>query len=125
MAKNRYYDNTRVSKYRTCPRYYYFRHKRHLVRVGIAAPLVFGLSWHEAMDALWKFSNSDKTDQELLAVSHAAFLRCWDENDFPAEPSLAQSDKLKFRTPMVALEMLYCSINERLDWIAAVAILAI
>ena len=121
----RYFDNTRISNYKTCPRYYYLRHKRHLVRVGIAAPLVFGLSWHEAMDVLWKFSNSDKTDQELLAVSHAAFLRCWEENDFPAEPSLEQLDKLKFRTPMVAMEMLYCYINERRDWIAAGEILSI
>jgi hypothetical protein len=48
------YDNTRISAYRGCPRYYYFRHMRDLRPEGDKRYFLFGSAWHAAMDLVWK-----------------------------------------------------------------------
>jgi len=49
----KYYDNTRISSYRTCPRKALFRHLFHWASKGKSVNLAFGSAWHTAMDALW------------------------------------------------------------------------
>ena len=89
----RYLDNTMLKDYKDCPRKYFLRHKKKWRRTGIAAPLVFGLSWHAAMDVLW--SNFGKVeDGELLTMAAGAFDQCWIEQGMPVEMS---SDYLRGR----------------------------
>lgn len=52
------YDNTRVSSHRSCPRAFYFRHVRHLRPEGTSRALIFGSSWHAAMDVVWTLLGS-------------------------------------------------------------------
>lgn len=51
--RQRVYDNTRVSEFRTCPRKYYYRHVRHWKPTEDRLPLIFGGAWHAAMDVVW------------------------------------------------------------------------
>ena len=48
------YDNTRLQGFRTCARAYYFRHYRNIISQGDRRALLFGSSWHEAMDVVWR-----------------------------------------------------------------------
>lgn len=47
------YDNTRVQEFRTCPRKFYYRHIRDWTPGDDRRPLLFGGSWHAAMDVVW------------------------------------------------------------------------
>src|SRR5574337_197466 len=47
------FDNTRISSFRSCQRSFYFRHVRHLSGGGTSRALIFGSSWHNAMDVVW------------------------------------------------------------------------
>lgn len=108
----RFYDNTRLSAYRDCPRLYYFRHVRHWRPAGIEWPLVFGASWHAAMDVVWTSLLDHKSGHiphELIArKAYKAFIKKWiDEGAPPPEQidyELAQ--EISPRTPMHAYEML-------------------
>lgn len=101
----RYFDNTMLKDYKDCPRRYFLRHIRKWRRDGTAAPLVFGLSWHAAMDILW--SQYGKVSAEtLLEQSTNAFTECWIECGMPAELTLDDVVRLEPRTPFVAREML-------------------
>lgn len=103
----RYVDNTMLKDYKDCPRRYFLRHKKHWRRDGTAAPLVFGLSWHSAMDVLW--SNFGKVDDgTLLQMAALAFDACWTEQGMPSPDVMGVEDieRLAPRTPYVAREML-------------------
>ena len=122
----RYYDNTRVSDYRSCPRYAYLRHIRHLSpeRTGLA--LVFGLSWHDAMDVTWKMVNADLYDTDtVVRASMAAFLKTWVEEGMKWPLEMHEEEKLLPRTPSVATEMLYNYIYERGEFIKKCELLAV
>lgn len=104
--KSTYYDNTKLSTYKSCPRKFFLRHVLDwTLDFGEqkAPALVFGGAWHEGMDAIYGnqgLSNSVKTD---LAME--AFLLHWVENGYPAHPTMEQSDDLGARTPGIAHEM--------------------
>lgn len=104
-----YYDNTRLTDFKECERKYYFRHIRHLVPEGIAPALVFGLSWHEAMDTIWDQAKHDISDDELIKEGMATFVREWKLWGYPDfnETTEEWESLLKFRTLDTALEMLY------------------
>ena len=50
----RLFDNTRLQSFRGCNRAYYYRHYRDLISIGDRRALLFGSSWHEAMDVVWR-----------------------------------------------------------------------
>ena len=117
--KSRLYDNTRVQDFRTCPRYFYFRHMRHWRLTETALPLIYGSCWHEAMDSIWaepveSFQNLNNiTDVVNRAMSK--FLVEWISRGLPepAEMGPEMLEKLAPRHPYIAMEMLYASIHQR------------
>lgn len=104
---NRYYDNTMLSDYKKCPRYYYLRHLKHWRSQGISAALTFGLAWHDAMDILWQ-GYGKVPDNELLGAAAYAFDMRWEEQGMPSVETMTLEDheRLAPRTPMIAREML-------------------
>lgn len=53
LSNLRLYDNTRLSDYKRCPRFFFFRHVMHWVSTGERRlPLIFGGAWHTEMDRL-------------------------------------------------------------------------
>ncbi len=126
-----YYDNTRISDLKRCPRRYYFRHVRHWRRPGISFDLAFGLGWHDAMDVVWGGAHSDVTDKELLAAALQAFIDKWVEEgapsveDFGARPELFDNTKLSKKNPFIAHEMLSNYIKVRRPYIQRGEVLSI
>lgn len=112
------YDNTRVSAHRGCNRRYFFRHKAHIKSVGPELPLVFGLSWHSAMDVVWEHAKSSANDDELANLAYHAFRDTWEEEGLTADPSPDQADTWLPRVPGVGLEMIYYYIKQ---WRAMIA----
>ena len=62
----KYYDNTRISDYKTCPRKYLLRHKYDLVAEGTPLALTFGLCWHDAMDVMWTMVDAGNPSKETI-----------------------------------------------------------
>ena len=115
---DRFYDNTRITAYKRCPRYFYYRHDRDWTLDGSAPPLIFGSSWHEAMDVLWKLlptrDDRNMTNDDVVKASWVAFNECWETEQTPwEEMGLEEQKRLGARTPMVAMEMLYGYVEAR------------
>ena len=114
----KYYDNTRISDYKTCPRKYLLRHKFDLVPEGTALALCFGLAWHDAMDVVWPMVNTKgKNPEEILSAAMARWKETWEERGLEFTPSLEKQDQYAPRTPMIAAEMLINYIDQRWDFI--------
>lgn len=101
-AEPLFFDNTMISSYRECPRKFFFRHRQDWIPDGrVPVELVFGLSWHEALNAFWAGKS--------VADSTAAFIKTWIENGYP-EPTPANYEKItqidERRSPWIAMEML-------------------
>lgn len=113
---SQYFDNTKISCYKECPRKYFLRHVMHwTVDYSRKAPaLVFGGAWHEGMDAIWSSQGEPNEDKVERAVS--AFRTHWEENEYTFKLSLEEAEELGARTPGVAHEMFfsYCVARERL-----------
>jgi len=128
IDKLRLYDNTRLSDFRRCPRFFFFRHIMGWVMSGERrAPLVFGGAWHAAMDILWGSVAEGETRKQTLASSYAAFVAYWTENGMPhpSEIDLALAEEMSPRTPMNAKEMLEGYYDKRFRSIREVEILEI
>lgn len=117
---DRYYDNTRISEFRTCPRKFFYRHVMDWVGIGFSPPLLFGSSWHAAMDAVWETMSDRKNAQSLNTesvanIGHSAFMSEWLSGGGPEIDDINEDwqYKLGFRNPMVALEMLYGYVDAR------------
>ena len=102
---SKFYDNTRISGYKTCPRFYQLRHQKHWRSSGTAMPLIFGQAWHSAMDAVWQHAKQYDQDT-LLQVAMLNFYSAWEENGMSADLDIETLEKLGARTPMIAMEML-------------------
>lgn len=104
----RYFDNTRLKSFRSCPRKYYFRHIRHWVSDEKALPLTFGLCWHEAVDTVWRLASTNWPDDKIVKTAMAAFLSKWEEEGMTPwqDISLEDEKQMNPRTPGVAAEML-------------------
>ena len=101
LSKLRLYDNTRLSDYKRCPRFYYFRHIRDWVSIGERrAPLVFGSAWHSAMDRLWATTNQRKNRDFVIDSAFGAFIARWIK-DGMRRPTrcLTVNEELLPRTP--------------------------
>ena len=130
MTSLRYYDNTQLTDYKTCPRYYYLRHVRGWRAAGTAMPLVFGLAWHSAMDIVWRGAGAmwaGKVPKEaVIATAMSAFEDTWVEAGCKPINELALQDLelLGARTPMIAQEMLHHYIEKRWDLLGSAKLIA-
>lgn len=120
----RFYDNTMISDYRECPRYYYLRHIRGWRGEGISAPLAFGLSWHDAMDVVWDLActlgpAATEHTRAIVAEAGVAFDKRWTEEGLPSDAGRVPYENewgkeiYDKRNPMVAREMLSNYIPSR------------
>lgn len=127
----RYYDNTRLSDYRSCPRFYYYRHERHWRTAGIEWPLVFGASWHSAMDVVWQSlldHNLGQIPHELIArKAFKAFVKRWIEEGAPAPENIDYelAQEISPRTPGQAFEMLIAYVFDRAKLLQDYSLIAI
>lgn len=113
--KNKCYDNTRISAYKTCPRSYFIRHQLGWKPTGTGLALIFGLSWHDAQDIVWEYGKKFPPG-DLAAVAFEAFKKTWQENGQPLDIPLESEHYYLPRTPSIAYEMLYeyCHTRERM-----------
>jgi len=118
MAQNSYYDNTRLSTYKVCPRSYYYRHIRGWRRAGLSAPLAFGLSWHAAMDVIWGLAGK-RPDEQVIGLAYHKFCETWEKEGMPPanKMGIEEIEKWEPRTPMVAAEMLVAYLAKRKEFI--------
>lgn len=113
-----YYDNTRVSTYRECPRKFYLRHVNHWRSEGTALALVNGLAWHDAMDVIWS-QMKNKSDSDLHKMALAAYVQTWVKEGLPepADMTMEQMDAFSPRGPHIASETLMNYILQRREFI--------
>lgn len=104
----KFYDNTKVSTHRECPRKYFYAHVLHISPEKTSSDLVFGISWHAAMDVVWDGLQKGEDHKLLIRRGLAAFLAVWTEHGFPglAEWTEDHWDEFAPRTPHTALGML-------------------
>lgn len=103
-----YFDNTRVSAYRRCPRYFHLRHMRHYTFDGSRVDLVFGSAWHEGMNALWQLTIDKKPMHEVIRGAMQSFVDKWVEEGFPKptpENYQQQTQVSEIKNPWIAHEM--------------------
>jgi hypothetical protein len=109
-----FFDNTKLSSYKDCPRRYFLRHCLNWRGEGIALPLAFGLSWHAGMDIVWTHAKNI-SQEELVEGAMAAFYETWVEQGLDADLDLDQIQTYTPRTPNVAREMYHHYISDRWD----------
>lgn len=111
-TKSTFRDNTMLTSYKTCPRSFQLRHLFHFRPDRAATPLIFGSSWHAAMDTVWKNAREfNKVDLRKYAT--LKFLEEWEANGMSSELDLEAIERLSPRTPAVAEEMLANYIEQR------------
>lgn len=115
-----FYDNTKCSEHKRCERRYYFRHHCSLRHDGTALPLVFGLSWHSAMDEVWAGLSSTPPlgDVEIIKKAFVHFDATWQEQGLKGFEQMTPDDEadMQPRTPTTALCMIedYIPLRRRL-----------
>ncbi|GAH48474.1 unnamed protein product, partial [marine sediment metagenome] len=121
----KYYDNTRLTSYKDCPRMYYLRHVKHWRREGLSKDLAFGLAWHEAMDVVW--GNINDTPDAIMNAAVEVFNSTWVEQGMkpPSELTIDDMNWLKTKTPGIGYEMIWNYIIQRQDMIQTFDILQI
>ena len=128
-GKLRLYDNTRISDYRRCPRYFYYRHIRGWAPAGSPrAALVFGGAWHAAMDSLWSnISKGIKDKDQLVEDAYGAFVQHWTEEGLPDPRNLSYEEQKGMlpRTPMVGMEMILSYLEKRVNLISTCEVMDI
>jgi len=120
IDKLRLYDNTETSTARRCLRLYYYRHIRKWKTTGIELPLIFGGSWHAAMDVIWaalvKPESLRPTKQRIVTDAIAAFTDKWMDYGMPPPDEIDQEmyAEMAPRTPGQAMEMIVAYVDYRL-----------
>lgn len=122
-----YYDNTRLSSFKECPRKYFLRHVLHWTYDGerLSIPLVFGSAWHAGMDAMWGAQGYEIGIKVQLA--RLAFSKSWMEDGYPdpEEMTMESLDSLSPRTPGIAAEMFYEYATQRAKMLEECEVIAI
>lgn len=113
MTTLRLYDNSRLSDYKRCPRYFYYRHVLGWVRDGDALALVFGSAWHKAMEVVWPALIDKRPHAQALTEAVDAFILEWKANGLPFPLDYETEEQYSPRTPGNALEMLAVYIESR------------
>ena len=107
----RLYDNSRISDFRSCQRYFYYRHVRDWAPDSPKVSLAFGTAWHAAMDVIWRCHavTGKKAVDALMDEAYAAAVKSWVEAGFdhPDEMTMDDIEYMTPRTPMVLQEMLW------------------
>lgn len=102
---------------------------RDWTTLGTSPALVFGSSWHEAMDTVWGCFKLGKqlSDEEIASVAFESFCNKWAaEGMTPFDQMDADEMKqLKARTPMTAYEMIFNYVGERRGFLEDIEILDI
>lgn len=113
MKNVHFFDNSRLSAYKTCPRLYYYKHVLGWTRSTTSThlALVFGKCWHSALEYVWQ--NGKMPSDLLLEGSVDSFNTEWANNELPLDLSLEMQEQFSPRTPGIAHEMLYHYIHER------------
>ena len=97
--------------------------------MGTAPPLVFGSSWHEAMDCVWgAFKEGFNGDTESLAkLAFMTFCEKWEAEGMTPLEQMDDFElkQLKARTPMTAYEMIFEYIAQREKFLREITILDI
>lgn len=125
-----YFDNTRLTAFKECPRKYFLRHEKHWRMNGSSAALAFGSAWHEAMDIIWsrwKELSPHFNKVDLANAAHTAFIEKWvSEGMTPPEDIDYDTEKyLSPRTPGIAGEMINEYIRVRSDFFSQIEVLAV
>ena len=121
----KYFDNTRVSAYKTCPRSYFLRHVLHWTLEGENRhALIFGSSWHNGQDVIWEYGSKLSLDL-LPELAYKAFVKTWTEAGLPESIPLEQQAKFGPRTPGIAYEMFFEYVQARRKMIQGSEILGI
>lgn len=104
----KYFDNTRLADYKSCPRKYFLRHILNWTPSAerTAPALVFGGAWHEGVDVIWGQAKQIGL-QNVVQSAYEAFLKYWTDHEFPDVVSIEMMDEFGARTPMTAKEMFY------------------
>ncbi len=120
-TRKRFYDNTRLSDFKSCPRKYFFRHVMGWASSKKSAALAFGGAWGAAMDAMWSAIHNGYDRDATLAVSEAAWVQSWIDAGMPdpEEFDAMLVEEFKPRTPMTAREMLMEYYAKRVSQIRA------
>ena len=113
----RLYDNTRLSAFKRCPRYFFYRHVKHWTPDKISPALVFGASWHAAMDAIWRSMVAGDEKTIVVEKGVEAFNAEWTDQGMPSPQDLMPEDikELGARTPVNAIEMIVGYVSKRWD----------
>lgn len=122
----RLYDNTRLSDFKRCPRFYMYRHEFNWNTKGVRLPLVFGGAWHAALEVIW--ANIGLVPKgELATRAFGAFLEHWCGEGLPAPSDMdyEMEKEMAPRTPGRAFEMIVDYIDKRLPHAADFEVLAI
>ena len=127
----RYYDNTRLSQFKTCPRSYYFRHVRNWRREGTNPAFAFGIAWHSAMDVVWGMLGASienkRPSDEVAALAYHRFCESWKEEGYKLEHEMTpeELDDMMPRTPMIAAEMIANYVEHRREFISRSEVISI
>lgn len=127
-ADLRLYDNTRISDFRRCPRYFYFRHVQHWKPAGRPSnPLAFGGAWHDAMDTMWSAIHADMPYADVIDAAVDAWTMSWTRYGMPHPRDMGPDTIKEFspRTPPIAHEMLIAYYQKRHRAIRSVEIIEI
>jgi len=81
----KFYDNTQISAYKVCPRFYYLRHQKHWTEGGTSIPLAAGLAWHAGMDEVWKGILEGLNDRLLVDIAIDAWRQTMVESLIPID----------------------------------------
>lgn len=120
------YDNTRLSDFKKCHRFFFFRHRLHWVSDRERRiPLVFGGGWHAGMDVIWRGVHQGTERSVLVKQAHAAFMEHWEEGGMPTEFDTTLLKEYNPRTPLVATEMFYAYYDRRHRAIAEMELVAV
>jgi hypothetical protein len=114
-------DNTRISDFRTCPRYYWIRHVKHWVPQYASLALINGSCWHEAMNAIWAHAkDTNVPDMALLRMGYQAYCDYWIKSGLkdPDKMSVDEIEAIAPRGPQVAKEVMWNYILQRRKFIA-------
>lgn len=121
----RLYDNTRLSAFRKCPRYYYYRHVRHWEVIETKIALSFGKAWHAAMEYIWPAIIRGEDRRDIMKMAFIEWTKAWTEDGHPAKLNMQQETEYAPRTPSTALEMLVDYIDTRYRRISELEIISV
>lgn len=123
----RLYDNTKLSAFKRCPRYYMYRHVMHWRPKGTSVPLIYGGAWHAAMEVIWANIAGANDRVELARRAYNAFLTHWCAEGMPppGEIDYEMEKELSPRTPGRAFEMIVSYIDKRSQSAADFELIAI